>query len=200
MAELVTKASVNEIPTESKNIVLTKKLNNTLYSLAVRTTTDMVYRDKTYKYTLTEILSDVSDALVAHSESIADVSEKFAELMKDCPEEFNTLKEIADYISVNGDPKSALIQLIESKQNSEEGKGLSTNDFTDILYTKLVNDYSKEELDQKFMIVAENINSITGRVELLERANNFYMSVNDDTLNGSVKDYDFWFKIISKDA
>jgi hypothetical protein len=42
------------IPSKSKNVVLVKKLDDVLYSLAVRTTANMVYTDNTYSVTLTE--------------------------------------------------------------------------------------------------------------------------------------------------
>jgi len=184
--------STNAIPTESKNIVLTKTLNGVVYALAIRTTTDMVFTTD-YKYTLTELLQDIESALTDHSKKIATVSEGFNALMKDCPEEFNTLKKIADYLNINGDPKSALIQMIEAKQDAEEGKGLSTNDFTDLLKTKLENGYSKEDLDEKFEIIQKRISDV-------EEANNIFMTERSEVTDAEVKNNDIWFKIIEKET
>ena len=116
------KPAPHDLPT--RNVVLTKEFNKVLYSLAVRTTTDAVF-DTKYKYTLTEMLCDISDALITNFERIAQVSEAFNALIAECPEEFDTLKEIADYIRVDGDPKSALIELIDTKVDKEEGKNPS---------------------------------------------------------------------------
>ena len=184
--------STNAIPTESKNVVLTKTLNGVVYALAIRTTTDMVFTTD-YKYTLTELLQDIESALTDHSRKIANVSEGFNALMKDCPEEFNTLKKIADYLNINGDPKSALIQMIEAKQDAEEGKGLSTNDFTDLLKTKLENGYSKEDLDEKFEIIQKRISDV-------EEANNIFMTERSEVTDEEVKNNDIWFKIIEKET
>jgi len=181
----------NLIPTEAKNVVLTKTLNGVIYALAIRTSTDMVFTTD-YKYTLTELLQDIESALTDHSKKIATVSEGFNALMKDCPEEFNTIKKIADYLNINGDPKSALIKMIESKQDAEEGKGLSTNDFTDLLKTKLENGYSKEDLDDKFEIIQKRISDI-------EEANNIYMTEKNEVSDDEVKNNDIWFKIIEKE-
>ena len=182
----------NLIPTEAKNVVLTKTLNGVIYALAIRTSTDMVFTTD-YKYTLTELLQDIESALTDHSKKIATVSEGFNALMKDCPEEFNTIKKIADYLNINGDPKSALIKMIESKQDAEEGKGLSTNDFTDLLKTKLENGYSKEDLDDKFEIIQKRISDI-------EEANNIYMTEKNEVSDDEVKNNDIWFKIIEKET
>lgn len=193
---------VGKLPT--KNVILTHEFNRILYALAVRTTTDAVY-DSKYKYTLTEMLTDIASALTSNFEKIAEVSEAFNTLMKDCPEEFNTLKEIYDYINVNGDPKSALIELIDSKVDKEEGKGLSTHDFTDLLYEKLTNDYTKEQIDQfvadqaaatvevsdRATILEDRADAVEVRVEDLENANN--MIVSSDVPN--VKDNDIWMNL-----
>lgn len=184
--------NANLIPTEAKNVVLTKTLNGVIYALAIRTSTDMVFTTD-YKYTLTELLQDIEGALTDHSKKIATVSEGFNALMKDCPEEFNTIKKIADYLNINGDPKSALIKMIESKQDAEEGKGLSTNDFTDLLKTKLENGYSKEDLDDKFEIIQKRISDI-------EEANNIYMTEKNEVSDDEVKNNDIWFKIIEKET
>jgi hypothetical protein len=179
------KPAPHDLPT--RNVVLTKEFNKVLYSLAVRTTTDAVF-DTKYKYTLTEMLCDISDALITNFEKIAQVSEAFNALMADCPEEFDTLKEIADYININGDPKSALIELIDTKVDKEEGKGLSTHDLTDVLFEKLTNDYTREELDVLF-------NQVTTRIVTLERANNIQFSTEEPE---GIKSKDIWFQSISE--
>ena len=171
-------------PLPVQKVILTRKFHNTVYELAVRTNTDAVF-DAKYKYTVTEMLEDITNAL-----------------MEGCPEEFNTLKEIADYINVNGDPKSELIELIDNKVDKIEGKGLSTHDLTDVLYDKLVNGYTKEELDEKFEIITDelgniktNIIEVEDRVQALEEKTNVEIG---DAPAETVKDNDIWFKLHSE--
>lgn len=179
-------------PMPTKNVVLTHKFNKVVYALAIRTTTDVVY-DKEYKYTLTEMLSDITDALVSNFQKIAKVSEAFDHLMADCPEEFNTLKEIADYINVNGDPKSELIQLIDTKVDKEEGKGLSSNDFTDVLKAKLENDYTAEQLTEIFNNQDAINASISQRVLILEETPNIIVDDNEEGTH--VPDNNVWMML-----
>ena len=120
---------------ESKNIVLTRKLDGVVYEIMVKTVADMVYVDDST--TLTEKLYDIADLFTEYGNRQNELAEAYSKLVAGADENYNTFKEIWDYININGNPKSELIQLIESKQTSEEGKGLSTNDLTDVLYEKL---------------------------------------------------------------
>lgn len=174
----------------TKNVILTHKFKKTVYALAVRTTTDAVF-DSKYKYTLTEMLCDITDALTSSFQKIATLSEGFNALMKDCPEEFNTLKEIADYINVNGDPKSELINLIDTKVDKVEGMGLSHNDFDDIMKAKLVNDYSREQIDEIFHEYAIMTEDLRERVAALEMDNNVHISENGT----EIKNGDIWIRL-----
>ena len=148
---------------ESKKIVLTRKLNNVIYELLVKTCSDMVYVNS--NVTLTEVLSDFADRFINLDGRTTTLEEEFSDLVEDAPETFRTFKEVWDYVNVDGDPKSALIELIDSKVEKEEGKGLSTHDLTDILYEKLSNDYTKEELNEKFQIIIEDIDAAKQEVE-----------------------------------
>lgn len=183
--------ATNNIPTKNLDVVLTKELNKTMYSLAVRTTTDMVF-DTEYKYSLTEMLEDISKFLIRNQKSIAGVSEAFDVLMKDAPDEANTLLKIWQYINVDGDGSSKLLQMLRSKQDKEEGKGLSTNDFTDLLYDKLNSAYSKEELDVKFMTVEEKLQTLDAKPTI-------YIT-DGTTPPESMKEGDFWYQIIGSEV
>lgn len=177
-------------PLPTKNVILTHKFNKAVYALAVRTTTDAVF-DTKYKYSLTEMLSDLTDAMTTSFTRIAALSEAFNALMADCPEEFNTLREIADYINVNGDPKSALIELIDTKVEKVEGMGLSHNDFDDIMKAKLENDYTKEQLDEIFHEYAVIDEAMRERITTLEMDNNIHISED----GSEIKDNDVWIRI-----
>lgn len=58
-------------------------------------------------------------------------------LIGGAPETYDTLKEIADYIAAHKDVSDALSEAIGKKVDKVEGKGLSTEDFTTALKTKL---------------------------------------------------------------
>lgn len=186
---------------ESKNLILTKKLNGVIYELMVKTISDMVYTDE--KTTLTETLNHIFELLTEFQEEYNALEESFNDIFKDSPETFRTFKEVWDYVNVNGDPKSDLIKMIESKQAAEEGKGLSTHDFDDILYAKLKYGYSKQELDDRFEIIInkhnddmEKIYSLIPEIEITEKPN----IIVSENITGDVKDYHCWYQIISRDT
>lgn len=196
---------------ESKNFVLTKNINNVIYELLVKTHSDMVYVNE--KETLTEKLFEIFDLITTNKDDVSDIRAKYDLIAKDAPETFQSFKDVWDYVNINGDPESELIKLIKSKQDAEEGKGLSTNDFTDLLYEKLVNGYSKEELNEKFDIilltnknlsteiedVKDQTESLEARVDKLEKtAAKIPMSDSDQEPEG-IADYSTWFQIIRID-
>ena len=181
---------------ESRDIILTKKLNNVVYEIFVKTSSDMVYVNS--DTTLTEKLNDICELLTNSDASTTELREAFDKIVAGAPQTFQTFKEVWDYVNVNGNPKSELLRLIESKQSSEEGKGLSTNDFTNILKEKLVNDYTKEELNDKFKIVLDRIDNVSKRVTSLESKPNVLVSASDEDA-ASLPDYSSWYKIIKKD-
>ena len=65
------------------------------------------------------------------------ISAAIDKLIGGAPETYDTLKEIADYIETHKDAADALSAAIGGKVNKEEGKGLSTEDFTTALKKKL---------------------------------------------------------------
>lgn len=186
---------------QAKNTVLTKKLNNVLYELMVKTNSDMVYVDDST--TLTERLVQISDLFTAHELSYLELKKQFEEVVGDANSNFDSFREIWDYINVDGNPKSALIQLIDSKQASEEGKGLSECDFTTMLRDKLENDYTKEQLDEKFRIIIEEAapKELIAKVEVLEKKPNTVVS---ETASGedynNLTDNSCWYQVVSKDT
>lgn len=198
-------------PTENKfqqkDIILTRKINNVIYEIMVKTNSNMVYVGE--KDTLTEVLSKIADLLTENKENIDEVKKRYDEIISpsdDNPNEgnkpsettgFKSFKEVWDYLNVNGEPKSELIRLIESKQASEEGKGLSENDFTDILYKKLLNDYTKEELDAKFDIIARTEEDLARKITIFSSSAVVPMSLTEKAPE-EVRDGGIWFQIIEK--
>lgn len=91
---------------------------------------------------LSDRLVDIAEALnsVITEQEVEDIAAAaVAQLLVDAPEAFDTFKEIADYLSNNEDVIAALNTAIHSKVDKEDGKGLSTNDFTDEYKAKLDN-------------------------------------------------------------
>ena len=147
-----------------KNIVLRKQIEEVLYDLMVKTVTDQVYNSDDSK-NLTQILEELNTAISGKA-SDADLTEletKFNNLITDAPEAYDTLKEISEYIASHQSEYQALLTLAGNKVDKVDGKGLSTNDFTDELYQKLNELYDKATLDSKF-------DSLTSRVSALEMA------------------------------
>lgn len=214
---------------QSKNTVLTKKLDGVIYEMMVKTTSDMVYVDDLT--TLTEKLYDIAELFTEYGDKQDKLQKEYSRLVEGSDKNYSTFKEIWDYININGEPKSELIKLIESKQDSEEGKGLSTHDLTDVLYAKLTNDYTKEELTEQFKIVIDthnkfvnvvnkNFELIDGRVRIiedkLEEMKSTISEVKSDVEEGKsapnvivsdspelvedISDYSCWYHVISKDT
>lgn len=87
---------------------------------------------------LAEIFASVS-ALPTTDAMNAAISAKIDDLIGGAPATYDTLKEIADYIDTHGEAAAALTAQLGNKVDKEAGKGLSANDFTDALKTKLEN-------------------------------------------------------------
>lgn len=189
----------------TKKIVLTKKLEDVTYELMTKTISDMVYVDE--KTTLTEKLAEMTDLLVDNSKSYNEFKYALEGLIKDSKDQAEKLQDVWNYVNLSGDPKSALIQLIDNKVDKVEGKGLSANDFTDIMKAKLENDYSKEELDEKFSSINDRVQKLeeellavkksqeemTSKVEELAKKPNVVVEKEDS----NVKNDDVWFDIVS---
>ena len=67
----------------------------------------------------------------------AKISAAIDGLVAGAPAAYDTLKEIADYIAAHKDVSDALSAAIENKVDKVTGKGLSTEDFTTALKSKL---------------------------------------------------------------
>lgn len=105
---------------------------------------------------------DLSD-YYTKSQTSSLISEKVAEIVANSPEDFDTLKEISDWIESHEDSAAAMNSAISSnttainnKVDKVTGKGLSTNDFTNALKTKLDSLQNIEVLDSM-----EDFNALT---------------------------------------
>lgn len=115
---------------KSKNVILTKRFRDAVYALAVRTTTQMVYMDDKYEYTLTEMLNDIVTAIASSDSKIDINSEKLNNILKDAPEEMQTFIDVWHYINVDGE--SPLAQAIRNRYTKGEVDSILDDMVTDI--------------------------------------------------------------------
>ena len=127
-----------------KNVILQMMLEEVLTDLMVQTGADNVIIDSASKETLatrlSKIASDIqglNDSAMTQEQVQQTVSTAIDALIGGAPETYDTLKELADYITQHEDVVKAINAAIGNKVDKEEGKGLSTNDFTNALLTKL---------------------------------------------------------------
>lgn len=191
---------------QQKNFVLTKKINDSIYELMVKTVSDMVYVDD--QITLTEKLADIINLLSTHTETFEEFKTRLNKIVADSEDQAQKLKDVWEYVNANGDPKSELIKLIDSKVTAEDGKGLSSNDFTTFLKEKLENDYTKDEINEKFTVLLkqnESINTtinemkssiqeVKSEVEEMKKEPNIRMSEN--AAIAGLEDGNCWFQIV----
>lgn len=124
----------------------------------------------------------------------AKITEKVAEIVSDAPEDFDTLKEMSDWIASHEESAAAMnsaIQAnataIEGKVDKVAGKGLSTEDYTTAEKNKLAgietgankitvdssldssstNPVQNKTLYEKFLDVDSNISAISGMMDAI---------------------------------
>lgn len=188
---------------ESKNTILTKKLNNVVYELLVKSSADMVYTDE--NTTLTDTLSNITDILTNHDNSFIDVMRQLTDICGDISGNRDEIGEIWNFLNGSGGSGESLAQLLENKVDKEEGKGLSQFDFTEFFRDKLLNDYTKEELDAKFGEMIALINTqapteLVERVDKLEQKKNIVMAESEDSDEvEALNDGDIWFNLIDEE-
>lgn len=127
-----------------KNVVLQMMIEGVLTDIMVQSGADNIIVDsatnKTLATQLAEIAADIESAVaggITPTQVDEKISAAISALINDAPETYDTLKEIADYISTNDTAMDALNAAIGNKVDKEDGKGLSANDFTDALLAKL---------------------------------------------------------------
>ena len=124
----------------TKNVVLQMKIEDILHDLMVKTGADNVIVDSATNETLATRLASIMTTLQdVTSGTVVDqkITAAINELIGGAPGTYDTLKEIADYIAEHEEVTTALNSAIGNKVDKVQGKGLSTEDFTTALKTKL---------------------------------------------------------------
>ena len=139
----------SELPVQNKVVktaldnkvdkVVGKQLSTEDFTTELKTKLDGIEAGAT-NITVDSEMSDASTNPVQNKivkAAIDAVSTKVDNIIEDAPEAYDTLKEISDYISTHETEYEALLAISNNKVDKVEGKGLSTNDFTDELLNKL---------------------------------------------------------------
>ena len=151
-----------------QNVVLKKQINGVITDLYPKTSVQNIIDLESQK-ALKTIISELIDSIgtKAADADFQDLKTKFNNLVQDAPEAYDTLVEISNYIASHKTEYEALLAVSGNKVDKEEGKGLSSNDFTDELLTKLTDLYTKADIDNKLSEINAKIDNIqSGGVEL----------------------------------
>ena len=183
---------------EAKNTVLTKKLNNVVYQLLVKSSADMIYTDE--DTTLTDTLRQISEVLSNHNNSFSDVLQQISNIVGDVTAAENEIREIWNFLQSDSGEGSSLIDLLNQKVDKQEGKDLSDNNFTSELKSKLEDSYTNTEIDNKLEVLEESINThapadLIDRVSALEQRPTLVVSDSEDSEEvRNLPDGSVWFK------
>ena len=114
------------------------------------------------------------DAYYTKPQTDAKITEKVAEIVADAPEDFDTLKEISDWIDSHEDSAAAMNSAIQAnataiagKVDKVNGKGLSTEDYTTVEKTKLseLSNYDDTALTSRVYALETTVGDINSRLE-----------------------------------
>ncbi len=125
----------------AKGAVVKVMIEGVLQEIFVRTNVENVLiGEGEHQVTLAAKLAEVIASLnekAKKADVTAEISAAIDGLIGGAPEAYDTLKELADYISTHEDVVKAINAAIGNKVDKVQGKGLSANDFTNELKEKL---------------------------------------------------------------
>lgn len=126
----------------TKNITLKKQIGDVMYDLMVKTIAEQV--SGTYNsspMTLDQIITAIETELgnKASGTEFTELKNTVTSFMagEGISESYDTLLEISNWITSHEELYQTLVTLAQGKVDKEKGKGLSTEDFTTELKTKL---------------------------------------------------------------
>lgn len=150
----------------AKKAIVKAKIENELVELLVKSGVENIYMEDgttTLASKLATMVADIGERAKS-TDVAAQIQAAIDGLINGAPATYDTLKEIADYLATHQDEYVALVQTVAGKVDKVEGKGLSTNDFTDTYKTMLdslgslasKNSVSEADLD---VALAEKVNA-----------------------------------------
>lgn len=103
-------------------VVLSKKIDNVIYNLIVRSSTDQVFQGE---FSLTEILQNVSKAIdtKVSNEEFVEVKQHLNTFFADQPEDFQTLNDVHNYIQSAHDKIEAANSILQNKIDTSVYEG-----------------------------------------------------------------------------
>lgn len=142
--------------TNKKDAIIKTMIENEIVEIMVKTNAPNVVMEENTGKTLSAAVAEII-ALIATKATPADIDSRINALVNGAPAAYDTLKEIADYIAQNESVVTALNAAIGNKVDKISGKGLSTNDFTTALKTKLegLSNYTHPATHPATMIVED---------------------------------------------
>lgn len=150
----------------TKNITLKKQIGDVMYDLMVKTIAEQV--SGTYNsspMTLDQIITAIETELgnKASGTEFTELKNTVTSFMagEGISESYDTLLEISNWITSHEELYQTLVTLAQGKVDKEEGKGLSTEDFTTELKTKLEGIPSD---------LTTQLSTITGNVSTLQQS------------------------------
>ena len=117
----------------AKKAIVKAKIENELVELLVKSGVENIYMEDgttTLASKLATMVADIGERAKS-TDVTAQIQAAIDGLINGAPATYDTLKEIADYLATHQDEYVALVQTVAGKVDKVEGKGLSTNDFTD---------------------------------------------------------------------
>lgn len=124
-----------------KNAIVRAKIAGVIEDIFVKTGVEnVVLMENETEKTLATKLTEIAGLLAQKADSTAvtsEISTAIDNLINGAPGTYDTLKEIADYIEAHEDVVTSLNAAIGNKVDKVDGKGLSANDFTDELKSKV---------------------------------------------------------------
>lgn len=133
-----------------KSAILKAKIEGEITDIMVKTGADNVMvPDGDGETTLAAKLAEIAESVAGgiSSEQVdSKITTAINNLIDGAPATYDTLKEIADYIETHEEAATALQAAIGDKVDKEEGKGLSTNDFTEA-YKSALDSYATKAVN-----------------------------------------------------
>lgn len=150
-------------------VILSKKIDNVLYNLMVRTTTDNVYNGDT---TLTEILQLIENTFrtKADGKDVEAIQKKLRQFFKDAPEDYQTIVDIVNYINTCDDSIKELKILLGEKVDTdvfdESNRAIiqAINDVKTEFYKRLEDKVSGDDFQKELETISRNLVDVENRI------------------------------------
>lgn len=150
-------------------VILSKKIDNVLYNLMVRTTTDNVYHGDT---TLTEILQLIENTFrtKADGKDVEAIQKKLRQFFKDAPEDYQTIVDIVNYINTCEDSMKELKILLGEKvdtdvfNKSNQAIIQAINDVKTEFYKRLEDKVSGEDFQKELEAISNSLVDVEKKI------------------------------------